>query len=171
MRVLVIGYGNGLRGDDGLGPLAAEQVAAWELPGVSTLAVHQLTPELAAAIAEVETVWFIDAAVEGSGRVVAVAPVAADSRLGHLWSPGVLLSLAKQLYDAEPIAYQLLLPAVDFSYGMTLSAIARAGLAQGLATLKGHLTGAGSMVSVPTTRPSPHPAIPSGQEALCTKSG
>jgi hydrogenase maturation protease len=148
MTVLVIGYGNALRGDDGVGPLAAEQVEGWGLPGVNSLAVHQLTPELAAAIAEAEAVWFIDACVEGPGRVELVPPTEPDSRLDHLWSPGVLLYLAKALYGAEPPAYQLLIPAVEFGYGLELSAIARDGLGWGLSTLKGQLT---------------------GQEALCTK--
>ena len=33
--ILVIGYGNTLRGDDGVGPKVAEAVAALALPGVS----------------------------------------------------------------------------------------------------------------------------------------
>lgn len=61
MKTLVIGFGNTLRGDDGVGPLVAEQVDTWNLRNVRSLSVHQLTPELAADIAQVETVFFIDA--------------------------------------------------------------------------------------------------------------
>jgi len=47
-RVLVIGYGNTLRGDDGLGQRAAEALAQRALPdGVEVLSCHQLTIELA----------------------------------------------------------------------------------------------------------------------------
>ena len=45
---LVIGYGNELRGDDGLGPYIAARVEEQCLPHVRTLTVHQLTPELTA---------------------------------------------------------------------------------------------------------------------------
>jgi hydrogenase maturation protease len=171
MTVLVIGYGNGLRGDDGVGPLAAEQVEGWGLPGVESLAVHQLTPELAAAIAAVEAVWFIDACVEGLGRVKSVTPTEPDSRLDHLWNPGVLLYLAKALYGAEPIAYHLLIPAVAFGYGMELSAIARDGLAWGLDTLKGRLIETPMQPVNPTNPVGAQHAAPlhAGGVQLCTK--
>jgi hypothetical protein len=50
-RVLIIGYGNPLRTDDGLGWRAAYRLAASlkDAP-VEALAVHQLTPELGEAI-------------------------------------------------------------------------------------------------------------------------
>jgi hypothetical protein len=69
VRLLVIGYGNELRGDDGVGPAAARAVAAWNEPGVQGIATHQLTPELADAIAGAEEVVFVDARI-GAGEVV-----------------------------------------------------------------------------------------------------
>src|SRR5262249_51109422 len=68
-RLLVIGYGNELRGDDGVGPAAARAVAAWAEPCVQAIATHQLTPELADAIAGAEEVVFVDARI-GAGEVV-----------------------------------------------------------------------------------------------------
>ena len=62
---LVIGYGNTLRGDDGIGPAVAEAVAALGLPGVRVIVAHQLTPELAADLADAQLVVFVDAAVGG----------------------------------------------------------------------------------------------------------
>ena len=46
---LVIGYGNTLRGDDGVGVLVADALEGWN-QAVRTLSVQQLTPELAADI-------------------------------------------------------------------------------------------------------------------------
>ncbi|MGF1587982.1 MAG: hydrogenase maturation protease [Pleurocapsa sp.] len=63
MHYLVIGYGNTLRSDDGAGQSAANQIAAWGLPNVRSLAVHQLTPELAEDIANADTVIFVDAVI------------------------------------------------------------------------------------------------------------
>ena len=42
---LVIGYGNTLRGDDGVGPRVAVAVEDLQLPGVRTLVCQLLTPE------------------------------------------------------------------------------------------------------------------------------
>ncbi|MGB8703096.1 MAG: hydrogenase maturation protease [Thermosynechococcaceae cyanobacterium] len=124
MKTLVIGYGNALRSDDGVGPLVADRVAYWNLPDVRSLSVHQLAPELATEIAQAEIVFFVDACVERSQA--SLEPIEAEeatSRLDHLWSPSVLLYLAKTLYDADPVAYEILIPATQFEYGETLSAI------------------------------------------------
>src|SRR5262245_1795360 len=61
--VVVIGYGNDLRGDDAVGLRAAQAVAAWDMPGVCGLAVHQLTPELAEILAGAALAIFVDARV------------------------------------------------------------------------------------------------------------
>lgn len=160
MNILVIGYGNSLRGDDGVGPWVAEQVAAWNLPEVRSHSVHQLTPELAAEVAEAEMVFFIDACVMEAGKTQAcLEPIASQpekSRIDHLWSPGVLLHLAQTLYNANPVAYQILIPVIQFDYGVPLSAIAREGMAWSLETLKHYFN---------------NPPSPSEKEALCMKLG
>ena len=64
--VLVIGYGNALRGDDAVGLRAAERLAAdGRLPGARIDACHQLTPELAADIAAARLVVLVDARENG----------------------------------------------------------------------------------------------------------
>jgi Ni,Fe-hydrogenase maturation factor len=64
--VLVIGYGNTLRRDDGVGVRAAELIAADpRLAHARVLAVHQLTPELALDIGAVSLVIFVDADARG----------------------------------------------------------------------------------------------------------
>ena len=61
VKSLVIGYGNSLRSDDGIGVRVAEIVADWYLPEVRSLCLPQLTPELAADLAKVDLVIFVDA--------------------------------------------------------------------------------------------------------------
>jgi hydrogenase maturation protease len=65
-QVVVIGYGNTLRSDDGAGQQVATLVEDWQLPQVRSLAVHQLTPELAAELATAQMVIFVDAYPESS---------------------------------------------------------------------------------------------------------
>ena len=98
MNWLVIGIGNTLRRDDGLGPWLAEKIAAWCLPAVATCSVHQLTPELVDAIARHERVLFLDACESSCGsQLVEVEASSGANRLGHALSPGDILSLTDQL--------------------------------------------------------------------------
>jgi hydrogenase maturation protease len=157
MKTLVIGYGNTLRGDDGVGPLVAEQVAAWNLPEVRAHSVHQLTPELAVEIAQAKVVYFVDACVGRSqASIEPLEPIEEPNRIDHLWNPSVLLYLAKTLYDAAPVAYQVLIPAIQFDYGTVVSAIANDGLAWSLNTLENYLA---------------HPPLTHREELPCMKLG
>ena len=64
-RPLLLGIGNVLRSDDGLGRVVVEQLArTGELDG-EILSIHQLTPELALPMAEASLVVIIDASREG----------------------------------------------------------------------------------------------------------
>ena len=64
-KVLVIGYGNPGRLDDGLGPALAAAIESAAPAGVTVDADYQLTVEDAAAVAEHDVVVFADAAVDG----------------------------------------------------------------------------------------------------------
>ena len=143
MATLVVGYGNTLRGDDGVGYLLAEQVAAWGLPNVKTIACHQLTPELAANIAECDRVIFIDATLPGMQTEVAwrsLSPSDAPTLDAHRSDPAGLLQLTAQLYETSPSAHQLLLPTAEMEFSETLSAIAQAGLVAATSQLQAFLT-------------------------------
>ena len=65
MGVLIIGYGNPLRGDDGVGWRVVEEIQGWKAEGrgqkgdvgsVEAVAYHQLMPELAEVISRVDRV-------------------------------------------------------------------------------------------------------------------
>lgn len=126
-RILVIGYGNTLRGDDGAGVRAAEAVQALDLPGVTVLTVHQLNPELAADLAAADVAVFLDArAFDGSVRVDVneIAPKARSCSLVHAGDPAYLLYLSRLAYGAAPRAWMVTLPAVNFDLGEGLSVTA-----------------------------------------------
>ena len=106
MSWLVVGYGSLLRSDDGVGQRIAAAVAEWDLPGVRSLPQHQLTPELAIALSEVDQVLFVDAAVSGTG--VEIHPVTSEgqgSGMGHSLTPATLLGMSQWLYDHCPQAW------------------------------------------------------------------
>lgn len=119
---LVIGYGNPLRGDDGVGWAVAD--ALQDRTGVTAVSTHQLLPELADQIANAEKVVFVDATVEGEPgdiRVTAVSPQTIGTASTHQMSPGVLLSYVAELYCRCPPAYLITITGQDFGYTETLS--------------------------------------------------
>jgi hypothetical protein len=87
-EILVIGYGNTLRGDDGVGPRVAEAIEELNLPGVRTLVCQLLTPEFADPIARTgsptgEIKWPIKAASGNGGRFF----LGGDESLFPQWKP------------------------------------------------------------------------------------
>ena len=99
--ILVLGYGNPGRMDDGLGPLFAEAVEKLGIDGVTVEANYQLTVEDAAIIAEHEVVVFVDAAIEGPEpfTLERARPDSAMSFSTHSVTPPALLELARDFSD------------------------------------------------------------------------
>jgi hydrogenase maturation protease len=130
-KVLVIGYGNTLRSDDGAGVRVAEEIAARALPGVVALAVHQLTPEIAERLAGAARVIFVDARLADEGKDIVLArlnPHLSARPAGHISDPQSLLALARSLYGHSPRAWLITVPAVDVSMGERLSVTAERGV-------------------------------------------
>jgi hydrogenase maturation protease len=131
--VLVIGYGNVLRGDDGAGWVAARRLAR-RLPRrlASVLMVHQLLPELAEPISRAKRAIFIDADERlAPGQVCQkiVEPLdRADGTIGHHQSPEGLLRLARDLYGRAPEALVFSIGAAGFEFRPTLSTPVRRAL-------------------------------------------
>lgn len=124
--MLIIGYGNPLRTDDGLGWRAAYRLAASlkDAP-VEALAVHQLTPELGESIRGAGLVIFIDASHEGQPGTWTCAPVERDATpspaLVHHLTPARLLAYAQALFGASPPALMISVTGASFGYGEKLT--------------------------------------------------
>src|SRR5262249_11946661 len=134
VRLLVIGCGNELRGDDAVGVRVAEAVARWDRPGVQAVAVHQLPPELAALLAGAAPVVLVDASRKEAGAVTMrpLGPARAASGLNHAGDPRELLALTAALYGRLPEAWLVAVPAPRLGFGEGLSATAERGLAAAL---------------------------------------
>jgi len=137
--ILIIAYGNTLRGDDGAGLLLGERLEyAWRARHVpvARLAVHQLAPELAVELAQetVQAVVFVDTALvkpDDRDPAVQVYPLTAHTlapNLGHQLDPSTLLIYADQLYGRRPPAWQVTIPGLAFEHGETLSPITQQAL-------------------------------------------
>jgi hydrogenase maturation protease len=124
--VLIIGYGNRLRSDDGLGVRVAEELSHSNLAvGAEILVRHQLTPDLAECISRMDAVLFIDAARTGApGEIhcTRVEPYHPDQLFAHQLTPETLMSLCCELYGACPQAFELSVCGECFELGDQLSA-------------------------------------------------
>lgn len=120
-KTLVIGYGNTLRGDDGVGPIVASRLVneSWA-SGVDIVVQHQLLPEIAEQITHVALVIFVDATIHGRPgdvRCQFVEPTTGDGDVStHQMTPEGVLTLAQLLYGRVPKAYLLTVTGRDFSH-------------------------------------------------------
>ena len=135
-NILVIGYGNTLRGDDGAGQHVALAASNWKVPGLAVEAVHQLTPDLAEPLSRADLAIFVDARLSRDGESVDVDPLDPSDTVGpdgHTSDPRSLLAIASAVFGHHPSAWLVSVPAVDFSLREGLSATASRGAAGALA--------------------------------------
>jgi len=127
--LLVIGYGNTLRRDDGVGPRVVEAVGALRLPGVRTLICQQLSPEHSAPVSQAQTVIFVDAAVDAPWEVQwrQLAPGHSSQIMAHAADPATILALARDVFGHAPAAWWLTIPAVNLDFSEELTPTAEAG--------------------------------------------
>jgi hydrogenase maturation protease len=114
--VLLVGFGNPGRVDDGLGPAAAAAIERLGLAGVTVDADYQLTVEDSYAAAAHDVVVFVDAAARGPEpfefRKLSPAPGASFS--SHSIQPEGVLQLSSELFDRRPAAYLLAIRGYEF---------------------------------------------------------
>ncbi len=125
MSFLVIGYGNPLRGDDGVGWAVVERLerTAAAVP-LTLITRHQLLPELSDLIAQATGVLFVDAAADGEPGSICITPLSPDPTgpaSSHQMGPGVLLAYTQELYGHCPPATLITVTGESFGYEEKLS--------------------------------------------------
>jgi len=140
---LAIGFGNLLRGDDGVGVKVAKAIATLALPDVRVKVVQQLVPELAALLASVDRAIFIDAVAGGETlQVSRLQPNRMEGcQFGHDLVPASLLAMTEALYGCSPNAWAIAIPAVNFGFGEALSPVAVRGAEAAETLIREFLTG------------------------------
>lgn len=114
--MLLIGYGNPGRGDDGLGPAFSERIAARALPDMVVDSDYQLVAEHALAISGHELVVFADAEIGGNQAFSfrKVRPALPETIGSHSFIPETVLALCTTLYGVTPRAYLLGISGCDY---------------------------------------------------------
>ena len=138
-RVLIFGYGNFDRQDDGVAwhvlaevarqlgcavPLSPEEEFPANEGAPDFLFELQLTPELAETIAQYDRVCFVDAHTGAVPNNVNVSEIAVEfqaSPLTHHLTPQSLLTFAQTLYNARPEAILVSVRGYQFEFERMLS--------------------------------------------------
>lgn len=152
-HLLVIGYGNELRGDDAAGPLVARRIAGLQLGRIKVVATPVLVPEMAMDMSKAERVLFVDASVRcGTGRV-RLSPVA-GRRFRPVFSggcsPEMLAGLCETLCGCRPKSWLLEIPAVQFDLGFSVSETTAKGVEKAAALVWRWIVARNSLSGSPT---------------------
>jgi len=140
MRIVIVGYGNPLRGDDGVGPEIARRLAAEiDDPEVHILIELQLRPELAELLSRAELAIFIDASSEsqpGEVRVEEVHLSEPEQSFTHQFAPPMLLMTAKVLYGRIARTYLVSIGGQNFGLSEGLSEAVKQGIPKAIQAVR-----------------------------------
>lgn len=130
--VLIIGYGNPGRQDDGLGPACANMIKTLELTFTNVDISYQLVVEHAYDMSSAEVVVFIDATRSGESPFSFGELKDVDKTTGfgsHTLTPSALKKLTNTIYGGSPKCYLLAIRGYQFDqFEETLSAEAESNL-------------------------------------------
>jgi len=141
--ILVFGYGNPGRQDDGLGKALIDKTEKWikqeDIKGISLDANYQLNVEDATEIQGKDLVIFADASMEENIQSHEITPVFASQEANfttHYVSPGYVLHLCKQIYGNHPAAFLMHIKGYEWDIKETISTKAIENLDKAFKALK-----------------------------------
>ena len=124
MRLVVFGWGNDARGDDGLGPLLLARVARAAWPDVTTIEDFQLQIEHALDLDGAEAALFVDAGRDTPApfAFAEIGPERGETHTTHALAPEAVLDVyARSLRRPPPPAFTLSMRGESFELGDGLS--------------------------------------------------
>lgn len=143
MEVLIYGYGNPGRNDDGLGVLAALEIEKWinsnNIENARVETNYQLNIEDADEILGNDIVVFVDATINEdviNYRLSEVQPEGKTEFTMHAVSPGFILSLSQTLSDKTPKVFLLEIKGYDWEFIEKTSLKAKENLKKAISFLK-----------------------------------
>lgn len=130
-HLVVFGWGNTSRGDDGLGPLLLQRIEALGLPHVVTIEDFQLQLEHALDLKGADLALFVDASVAAPApfAFVETGPRLGLTHTSHAMAPEAVLDVySRVMGETPPPAFVLGMRGEGFELGTELGAAARAHL-------------------------------------------
>lgn len=144
-HILIYGYGNPGREDDGLGIELVKELEAWAkdsgLNGLSFDSNYQLNIEDADLISDKDLVVFADASTEDIGDFILteVTGEADVSFTTHAASPGYIKKLCEELFGKKPEVFLLHIKGYQWEFKEGLSENAGKNLEKATAFMKEYL--------------------------------
>ena len=141
-NILIYGYGNPGRQDDGLGNAMVEKLEKWvtekQLSGIHFDSNYQLNIEDAAEIAKRDLVIFVDASTEDiDDYVLTQVDAATDVAFtSHAASPGYIVGLCRDIYHQIPPTWLLHIKGYEWEFKEGLSDKAKENLAGAFELMK-----------------------------------
>jgi hydrogenase maturation protease len=128
--ILVIGYGNPGRRDDGLGPGIVAELEREAPPQVTLDSDYQLAIEMAVDLAGADRVIFVDAAEAGPEpfRASRLVPAPGVHFTSHVLGPEAVLAICRESYGRSPEAVLVAVRGYEFEFAEGLSRKAQGNL-------------------------------------------
>lgn len=122
--ILLIGYGNPTRMDDGVGWYIADRIQERLEDAIEVIQADQLDVEMIEDIKDHEVVIFVDTHISNEDdwiRSEEVKPDPSPGLITHIIKPSNLLAFCESLYHKYPKAYLYSVKGVNFDFGEELS--------------------------------------------------
>ncbi|MCK4678666.1 MAG: hydrogenase maturation protease [Bacteroidales bacterium] len=166
-KILLFGYGNPGREDDGLGNAFIEFIEPWikekKLSNIEVDSNYQLNIEDSETISDKDIVVFIDATIEPIDAVILTRVDPSEAKIEftmHASSPSFILDLCNKLYNKNPETYVLRIKGYEWEFKEGLTPKAHSNLLKALDFMKDRIKDPASFKSFATSPPSP----PSGEK-------
>jgi hydrogenase maturation protease len=120
----ILGIGNTLRSDDGIGAQVCLQLEKMNLEGITIHTIHQLQTEWLDELAGFNTVLIIDAAVNENDDINILPvdkAVSISSNISHHININLLADLMTTMNNSRVHFYACAIPGENFDFGETLS--------------------------------------------------
>ena len=121
--VLILGLGNNLRGDDGVGHWICHQLQHEDLPGVTVETAMQLYPEHLHQFLDYDAILVVDASVAAAAlQIVRIENLSPGTASSHHQDLPTMAALGLQLFNRQIALYACHIPAEQFDIGQAFSA-------------------------------------------------
>lgn len=146
-QILIYGYGNPGRQDDGLGPALVDHLKEWirreNISNVELDSDYQLNVEDSLTISEKDIVVFVDASIEDIDDycLTKVSPEGSKIEFTmHAVSASFILDLCNKLYNKNPDTYLLHIKGYEWDFKEELTEKANGNLNAALTFIKERIT-------------------------------
>ena len=123
MKLLIVGIGNTLRSDDGVGAYVCEKMEKLNLPGTTTIIVQQLQVEMIEEMSHYDHVIIVDASA--TNDTIQFEPLQENLQQtvasSHHVNASLIQTLSQKLYNKTLSLYLCAIPGSNFDTGDTLS--------------------------------------------------